>query len=104
MLAYEGGLMAGSADSAGSASCRPAGGRHATRDLTASTVRRRAFDSKTSAERWLTLTEAEIIQGDWIDPDARRVLFGNYARDWIEERPNLRLRRSRCSRRYTSAG
>ena len=50
----------------------------------------RTFDSKTSAERWLTLTEAEIIQGDWIDPDAGRVLFGNYARDWIEERPNLR--------------
>src|SRR5690349_10390038 len=23
-------------------------------------------------------------------PDAGRVLFGNYARDWIEERPNLR--------------
>ena len=33
----------------------------------------RTFDSKTSAERWLTLTEAEIIQGDW-----------------IEERPGLR--------------
>jgi len=44
------------------------------------------FDSKTSAERWLTLTEAEIIQGDWIDPDAGRVLFGKYASDWIEER------------------
>ena len=39
----------------------------------------RTFESKTSAERWLTLTEAEIIQGDWIDPDAGRVLFGNYA-------------------------
>ena len=50
----------------------------------------RTFDSKTSAERWLTLTEAEIIQGDWIDPDAGRVLFGRYARDWIEERPGLR--------------
>ena len=48
------------------------------------------FDSKTSAERWLTLTEAEIIQDDWIDPDAGRVLFGKYASDWIEERPDLR--------------
>jgi integrase len=48
------------------------------------------FDSKSSAERWLTLTEAEIIQGGWIDPDAGRVLFGNYAADWIEERPGLR--------------
>ena len=48
------------------------------------------FDSKTSAERWLLLTEAEIIQGGWIDPDAGRVLFGKYASDWIEERPGLR--------------
>jgi Phage integrase, N-terminal SAM-like domain len=48
------------------------------------------FDSKTSAERWLTLVEAEVIQGDWINPDAGRVLFGKYARDWIEERPRLR--------------
>jgi hypothetical protein len=30
----------------------------------------RTFDSKTSAERWLTLTEAEIIHGDWTDPEA----------------------------------
>lgn len=48
------------------------------------------FDSKTSAERWLTVIEAEVIQGDWISPDAGRVLFGKYARDWIEERPGLR--------------
>ena len=48
------------------------------------------FDSKTSAERWLTLTEAEVLRGDWTDPDAGRVLFGHYARDWIAERPALR--------------
>ena len=50
----------------------------------------RTFESKTSAERWLSVTEAEIIQGDWIDPGAGQVLFGSYARDWIEERPGLR--------------
>ena len=55
------------------------------------------FGSKTSAERWLTLTEAEIIQGDWIDPAAGRVLFGSYARDWIEERPACGPRRSSCT-------
>jgi integrase len=48
------------------------------------------FESKTSAERWLTVIEAEVIQGEWINPDAGRVLFGKYARDWIEERPGLR--------------
>lgn len=72
-------------------SCRPAGGRPGTKGPDG--IDRPAphtFDSKTSAERWLTLTEAEIIQGDWIDPDAGRILFGNYASDWIEERLGLR--------------
>jgi hypothetical protein len=50
----------------------------------------RTFESKTTADRWLSVTEADIIHGDWIDPDAGRVLFGAYARDWIEERPGLR--------------
>jgi hypothetical protein len=40
------------------------------------------FAGKTDAERWLALTEAEIIRGDWIDPDAGRVQFGQYARSW----------------------
>jgi integrase len=50
----------------------------------------RTFESKTSAERWLSVTEAEIIQDGWIDPDGGRVLFAAYARDRIEERPELR--------------
>jgi integrase len=48
------------------------------------------FATKARAERWLTLQEAEIIRGDWIDPDAGRVGFGEYAATWIEERPGLR--------------
>jgi hypothetical protein len=40
------------------------------------------FDSKASADRWLTLQEAEIIRGDWIDPDAGRVNFAEYAATW----------------------
>ncbi len=58
----------------------------------------RTFDSKTSAERWLTLTEAEVLRGDWTDPDAGRVLFGHYARDWIAERPALRPKTVRLYR------
>jgi integrase len=50
----------------------------------------RTFATKTDAERWLTLTEAEIVRDDWIDPDAGRILFGDYARSWVSERPNLR--------------
>jgi integrase len=50
----------------------------------------RTFASKTDAERWLTLTEAEIVRGDWINPDAGRLPFGRYAHSWVTERPNLR--------------
>jgi integrase len=57
------------------------------------------FPTKTAAEVWLTRKEAEILDGDWIDPDAGQVLFAQYAAAWIEERPNLRpstLRAYRC--------
>jgi Phage integrase, N-terminal SAM-like domain len=36
--------------------------------------------------RWLALQEAEIKRGDWIDPDRRQVLFGDYADQWIADR------------------
>jgi integrase len=36
------------------------------------------------------LTEAEVMRGDWIDPDAGLVPFGEYAQAWVTERPNLR--------------
>jgi len=48
------------------------------------------FPDKTSAEVWLIRKEAEILNGDWIDPDAGRVLFSTYATEWINERPGLR--------------
>ena len=32
------------------------------------------FATKTEAEDWLTLKEAEILEGDWIDPDAGEFL------------------------------
>jgi integrase len=52
----------------------------------------RTFEFKTDAERWLALMEAEIVRGDWIDPNAGRVSFGNYAETWVEERPGLRAK------------
>lgn len=48
------------------------------------------FVRKTDAARWLTLTEAELAAGTWIDPDAGRIPFTDYAQEWITERPNLR--------------
>ena len=50
----------------------------------------RTFPSKTEAERWLTRTEADILNDDWTNPDAGLIPFGEFATAWIEERPNLR--------------
>ena len=48
------------------------------------------FATKTGAETWLTRKEAEILDGDWIDPDAGEIQISDYAATWIEERPGLR--------------
>jgi hypothetical protein len=48
------------------------------------------FATKTDAEVWLTLKEAEIRLGDWINPDDGKISLADYARTWIEERPGLR--------------
>ena len=50
------------------------------------------FPTKKEAERWLTLAEARIIRGEWIDPERSAVPFGAYAERWIKERPSLRPR------------
>lgn len=48
------------------------------------------FDSKTDAEVWLTLKEAEIHNGDWINPDDGKTSLAEYAQTWVDERPGLR--------------
>ncbi len=58
----------------------------------------RTFPTKTDAEVWLTRKEAEILNGEWIDPDSGKVPFGKYAAAWIEERPNLRPKTIRLYR------
>lgn len=50
----------------------------------------RTFPTKTDADLWLTRKEAEILNGDWIDPELGKVKFGCYAATWIDERPGLR--------------
>jgi integrase len=48
------------------------------------------FNTKTDAEIWLTRKEAEIIEDDWIDPDAGEILLSDYGATWIDEGPGLR--------------
>ncbi len=48
------------------------------------------FESKTAADVWLSLQEAEIVNGDWLNPDDGLVLLADNAATWITERPGLR--------------
>jgi integrase len=48
------------------------------------------FTRKTDGARWLAMTDAEILAGTWIDPEAGRVRLTDYASAWITERPGLR--------------
>ena len=50
------------------------------------------FVRKRDAQSWLVSKEAEILAGDWLDPDAGQVPFREYATAWVKERPNLRPR------------
>ena len=43
----------------------------------------RTFATKTLAERWLTRTEADLLNGDWINPDDGGIPFAEYAAAWI---------------------
>lgn len=45
-----------------------------------------SFDTKRAAEQWLVETEAELIRGSWIDPDAGSVTLTEYAERWVKER------------------
>lgn len=44
------------------------------------------FETKKDADAWLADVQSELRAGDWIDPDAGKVPFGEYATAWIAER------------------
>jgi integrase len=50
------------------------------------------YERKSDAERALTLIEAEMMAGEWTDPERGKVKLGDYAATWISERPGLRVR------------
>ncbi|MFD9499680.1 tyrosine-type recombinase/integrase [Streptomyces sp. NPDC060035] len=64
-------------------------GRWTASYLDSTGERRRApesFATKTDAEVWLSQVEADLTRGDWRDPDAGAVNFGEYALKWVDER------------------
>ena len=50
------------------------------------------FARKAEAQRYLSLVEAQVARGDWIDTERAKVKLADYAERWIAERPNLRPR------------
>lgn len=56
------------------------------------------FGTKTDANVWLTLKEAEIRNGGWIDPGAGAVFVVDFGSTWIDERPGLRPKTIRLYR------
>jgi hypothetical protein len=44
------------------------------------------------AQRALTLIEADMMAGEWADPNRGKVRLGDYAARWIAQRPGLRPR------------
>jgi integrase len=50
------------------------------------------YERKGDAERALSLVEAQILKGEWTDPDRGKVKLRDYAENWISQRPGLRPR------------
>jgi hypothetical protein len=50
------------------------------------------------ANVWLTMKEAEVRRGDWLDPDAGKILFGTYSDIWIND---LIMCSSRAQKSFT---
>jgi integrase len=44
------------------------------------------FDSKTAAGAWLSTIEADMLRGDWLDPDLGKIPLQEYGDRWIKER------------------
>ena len=67
--------------------------RFAIRDLMAGCGRARTtYASKALADRALTMIEAQMVTGEWTDPQRGKVKLGVYAETWIAQRADLRAR------------
>jgi integrase len=47
------------------------------------------FPTKADADAWLTNVEADMLRGEWRDPDSGRVGLRDFAERWVKERPGL---------------
>jgi hypothetical protein len=64
-------------------------GRHQASYVGPDGVRRfgpRTYATKTDAQNWLALRKADLLRGDWTDPELGRIQLGVYGDRWIAER------------------
>lgn len=45
--------------------------------------RRKTFRRRVDAERFVSMVEADVLRGTYIDPDAGRITFKRYAEEWL---------------------
>ena len=50
------------------------------------------FELKSDAAHFLAVVEAQLARNEWRDPARADIPFGEYAAEWIEQRPGLRPR------------
>ncbi|MGH9104783.1 MAG: tyrosine-type recombinase/integrase [Acidimicrobiales bacterium] len=50
------------------------------------------FQTKTDALKWLSTKETDIVRGEWIDPGAGKVTFGEFSDQWSDQQGHLRPR------------
>lgn len=60
----------------------------------------RHFPRKVDAQRWLDGVTSAVVTGSYVDPKASRVLVGDWARQWLDGKANLK---PSTRDRYTSA-
>ncbi len=46
--------------------------------------RSKRFDTKNEAKRWLSVEQANMIRGEWVDPRAAKRNFGAVAEQWLD--------------------
>jgi integrase len=51
--------------------------------------RTKRFDRQVDAENWLTVNAADIARGAWVDPKAGKVIFREYAKDWLATKADV---------------
>ncbi len=61
------------------------------------------YATKTLADRALTMIEAQMVTGEWTDPQRAKVKLGVYAETWIAQRADLGPGRLSCTRGFSLA-